>query len=165
MIRFLSACLLAGMLPVAMADRDDVVGYWSSGTSIFQIYEESGSLFGQIRALREPNYLPGERPGFDGKPRTDAANPDPALQNEAIVGLHMFSEYQYDDGMWQGMIYDPESGNTYQSRMKVNDRGELEIRGYVGMPMFGRTATFAPAESCSEEIVTMLAQIDGPRPC
>lgn len=147
----------------ALADRAAVQGYWSTGTSIFEVYEEDGALYGQIRALTSPIYETGEREGMDGQPRIDTKNPDPALRDRPLIGLHMFSGYQYDDGQWQGKIYDPESGNTYQSNMKVNRKGELEIRGYVGVPMFGRTARFEPISTCSENIVAMLEQLEEAR--
>lgn len=149
----------------AFADRDAVKGYWSTGDSIFEIYEKDGALYGQIRALNSPTYEPGEREGYDGKPRMDTENPEPGLQSRPLIGLHMFSEYAYEDGRWQGKIYDPATGNTYQSRMKVNGDGELEIRGYVGMPMFGRTAIFPPASNCTPEVVAMLPQLESPPRC
>ena len=70
----------------------------------------------------------------------------------------MFTDYHYEDSQWRGRIYDPESGKTYQSKMKVNGKGQLEIRGYIRIPMFGRTATLDPVASCKPRIVEMLAQ-------
>lgn len=160
----LFAALLIVTLPAA-AERDAVTGYWSTGDSIFEIYEQDGTLLGQIRALRSPVYEPGEREGYAGKPRVDSENPDPELRGRPLLGLHMFSDYAYEDGLWQGSIYDPETGNTYQSRMKVNRRGELEIRGYIGMPMFGRTATFQPASRCTDDIIELLDQLPSPPAC
>lgn len=156
--------LMASAQPAA-AERDAVVGYWSTGDSIFEVYQDDDTLYGQIRVLISPTYESGERPGFEGEPRADTENPDEDLRGRPLVGLHMFSEYEYADGRWQGKIYDPESGNTYQSRMTVNDDGQLEIRGYVGMPMFGRTATFPPATSCSDNDQQMIEAADLPISC
>jgi uncharacterized protein (DUF2147 family) len=39
-----------------------------------------------------------------------------------------------------GEILDPESGTVYRCTAKVIDSGKaLEVRGYVGTPLFGRT--------------------------
>lgn len=154
-----------GAVSSAADNRDSVKGYWASPGSIFEVYERDGSLYGQIRVLKDPYYLPEEVPGLSGKPRTDRLNPDPDLQSVPLIGLHMFSAYEFKDGQWQGLIYDPESGKTYKSRMKVNAEGELEIRGYVGVPMFGRTARFLPVESCDEHIVEMLSDLPGVDAC
>jgi uncharacterized protein (DUF2147 family) len=78
------------------------------------------------------------------------------LRDRPILGLNLVSGYQFEDGTWQGKIYDPESGKVYSSRMKVGRKGNLEMRGYIGIPMFGRTATFVPANRCEAHIVSML---------
>ena len=72
--------------------------------------------------------------------------------------MNIYSDYVFQNSRWQGKIYDPESGNTYESYMKLKS-GVLEIRGYVGMPMFGRTAKFKAVESCTEEHEIMLNRI------
>ncbi len=163
-MRYLLMALL--VLPLgALADRERVTGYWATGDSIFEIYEQDGTLYGQVRALREPRYSAEENPDLAGEVRMDLNNPDAALQSRPIIGLHMFSEYEYKGGQWQGKIYDPESGNTYQSKMTVNRDGQLEIRGYVGLPMFGRTAQFEPISACMPHIVEMLPQIDSADAC
>jgi uncharacterized protein (DUF2147 family) len=154
MVRFIIFMLFSAQ---AVADnRETVRGLWSSDGSIFKVYELNNALFGQIVALNEPAYTVDENPEKAGQPRVDALNPDPNLRSQPILGLHMFKEYQFEDGQWQGSIYDPESGKTYQSKMKISVDGRLEIRGYVGIPMFGRTAVFEPVSTCSERIVKML---------
>ena len=110
----------------------------------------------------EPLYEEGER---QGQPKVDDLNPDPELKGQPIIGLHMFSEYEFSNGKWQGKIYDPESGNTYQSRMEVTRDGELEIRGYIGIPMFCRTATFLPVSACEPHIIDMLEQLSSLDAC
>ncbi|MFT5011660.1 MAG: hypothetical protein ACI9HA_000307 [Dinoroseobacter sp.] len=146
-------------------DRELVVGHWASEGSIFEITLADGTLKGQVRALFNPNYLSEEDADRVGQPRTDDNNPDSELRDRPIIGLAMFSEYQFEDGQWQGKIYDPESGNTYQSRMKITGKGDLEIRGYIGIPMLGRTAKFAPVQRCTAEIQNMILQLEGQFTC
>jgi len=46
-----------------------------------------------------------------------------------------------------GDILDPNNGKVYRVRLKVVDNGtRLEVRGYIGTPMFGRTQTWVRAE-------------------
>ena len=54
-------------------------------------------------------------------------------------------------------IYDPESGKVYDSTMRGGRDDKLRMRGYIGMPMFGRTETFQPLRACTAAIRTMLA--------
>lgn len=155
------------LLPSAVhaAGPNAVVGFWASGNSIFEIERVGDSLTGTVRALLNPTYLDEENSGRTGEVRTDDNNPTESLRSQPLLGLSMFSEYRFDDGVWQGKIYDPESGNTYQSRMKLNKAGNLEIRGYIGMPMFGRTAEFMPLERCTGPIQTMLSQLEVDMTC
>jgi uncharacterized protein (DUF2147 family) len=41
-----------------------------------------------------------------------------------------------------GTIYDSESGKTYSCNVKMVDENTLEVRGYVGISMIGRTDTW-----------------------
>lgn len=136
--------------------RQEVKGFWASDGSIFSIFESDGILHGEIIALKEPLYTREEDAEREGQAKRDGENPDEILRQRPIIGLDMFSEYRFEKKRWQGKLYDPESGNTYQSRMVVAADGRLEIRGYIGVPLFGRTAQFDPVTSCQPHIVEML---------
>jgi len=53
-----------------------------------------------------------------------------------------------DKGLWDGgEILDPNNGKTYKVRMKPIDGGQhLELRGYIGVPLLGRTQTWIRVE-------------------
>ncbi len=156
----LTVGLNSGAFSAASKNEVDqaVFGLWASEGSIFRTYYEDNTVKGEILALREPVYTKEESEEKAGQIRLDDKNPDEALRNRPIVGMNIYSDYAFKDGQWQGKIYDPESGNTYQSKMKLKS-GMLEIRGYIGMPMFGRTAKFKPVESCTDEFEIMLTRI------
>ena len=94
-----------------------------------------------------------------GAPRRDDKNPDEGQRDRPVLGLELLSDYTYEGKKWQGKIYDPESGNSYSSNMRVGRNGMLKMRGYIGVPMFGRTAEFRPVASCEEDIVLMLRSV------
>lgn len=64
----------------------------------------------------------------------DANNPDRALRTRQVRGLRFldgFSEGR--NGRWTGgRIYDPETGNTYRSELRLLPNGNLEVKGCVG---------------------------------
>lgn len=97
----------------------------------------------------EPQYVEGEEYGPVGATRRDDLNPEPAKRSQAIVGSHLLDEYRHNGKRWEGKIYDPESSN-------------LKVRGYIGIPMLGRTAIFAPMALCIEVIKTMLKRSSRP---
>ncbi|MGJ7583625.1 DUF2147 domain-containing protein, partial [Variovorax sp. RHLX14] len=52
---------------------------------------------------------------------------------------------------WAGQIYNRENGKTYSCNMSVstagNPAGELLLRAYVGLPLFGKTQRWVRASS------------------
>ena len=145
--------------------ENGVFGSWASSGSIFLVSEEDGFLHGRIEVIKDAIYLMDEDPKRVGQLRLDDKNPDAVMKVRPLVGIEMFSDYRYRDGQWRGYIYDPESGNTYESKMKVGKDGRLEIRGYIGVPMFGRTSKFEPVKVCSEEIRHLLTMMNDTQTC
>ena len=46
-----------------------------------------------------------------------------------------------------GDILDPNNGKVYSAKLKLVDDGrKLDVRGYIGMPMLGRTQTWQRVE-------------------
>ena len=134
------------------------MGRWGSDNSIIEIVESGGKLHATVIALLDPVYRAGED-GVAGTVRVDSKNPNEALRSRPLVGIDLLEAYSYEDGKWHGRIYDPESGNTYKSQMSVDHDGNLLMRGYIGMPMLGRTAVFKPISSCTGNIPKMLASV------
>ena len=59
---------------------------------------------------------------------------------EILGGLEPSSRAE---GVWtDGTLYDPGSGSTYRASLTVADANRLELRGYVGVPLLGRTTTW-----------------------
>ena len=144
----------SGLAPVA---RTAVFGRWAEPRTILEFREEpNGELSGRVVALMEPAYLPEDGFGPVGTPRRDDHNPDQALRSRPMLGLNLLSNYRFDGKRWQGDIYDPEGGGTYTSRFWVDANGDLRMRGYLGIPLLGRTAVFKPVSLCADYIVEML---------
>ena len=53
-----------------------------------------------------------------------------------------------EKGAWVGGdILDPNDGKIYKVLLKLADGGKkLDVRGYIGMPMLGRTQTWQRVE-------------------
>jgi uncharacterized protein (DUF2147 family) len=91
---------------------------------------------------------------------TDIHNPDPGLRGRALCGLKIGSGFTLRDPSHAvaGLIYDPKTGKTYHGSMSAEMSAEgnapkLELRGYVGIPLFGESQTWTrpakPVEPCS----------------
>ncbi len=152
----LAAALLAtGLLPVAAAAQpsDAVVGIWltepgeQGGRAKVEVQEQDGVFVGRIVWLEEPSFPSGEHAG---EPKIDLENPDPAQRDREILGLTILRGFTYaGDGTWSGgTIYDPANGKTYKAKMTLSGAGDdtLDVRGYVGISLFGRTSTWKRVE-------------------
>jgi len=133
----------AATTPASAEDKADLVtGYWltQEKDGIIQVYKgESGSIEGKIV-------------GGSGPPRKDVNNPDPAERDKWLRGKVIARGFRYDgQAYWAGgTIYDPNNGSTYKCRMKLNADGNLEVRGYIGVPILGRTAVWTRTKAPEE---------------
>ncbi len=152
-----AAAWMAGLLTsAAWSDESEVFGIWSGGDSLVEVRQEGERLSMKVLAIRDAVYGPDESPGEPGAPRRDDNNPEPALQARLLVGMELLSDYRWSGKRWEGKIYDPGSGNTYSSRMSL-DGERLKMRGYIGVPMLGRTQHFVPVRACEPEVAAMAA--------
>jgi uncharacterized protein (DUF2147 family) len=73
------------------------------------------------------------------------------LKDRAIVGMAILTGLKVsadDPSIWEGgNILDPDSGSQYRARILIAPGGKtLEMRGYLGAPLFGRSQTWLRAE-------------------
>ncbi len=116
--------------------NDAILGVWKNGegTGLIQVYKKGEKYFGKLVWLKVPN-------DPDGKPRTDINNPEANLKSRPLKGLENLRDFEFKgDNKWEdGRIYDPKTGSDYSCSMKLIDENTLEVRGFVGVSLFGRT--------------------------
>jgi uncharacterized protein (DUF2147 family) len=44
-----------------------------------------------------------------------------------------------EGGVWHGQVTDPRNGKVYNAELRINPRGRLLMRGYIGIPLLGQT--------------------------
>jgi uncharacterized protein (DUF2147 family) len=83
----------------------------------------------------------GKIVGGNAPERLDQHNPDPARQSLTLLGQIIVRGMKYDGGgEWSGgTIYDPDSGRTYKCRLAWLDRDRLQVRGFIGFALLGRS--------------------------
>lgn len=126
-----------------LAADDAVIGTWKTadGRALIKIYHCGTNICGRVAWLREPDFPADDREGMAGKPRTDRHNPNPELRNHRVIGLQIMEGFtRGDDDRWDhGTIYDSDSGKTYRSRLTLIGPNRLDLHGYIGIPLFGRS--------------------------
>jgi uncharacterized protein (DUF2147 family) len=109
---------------------DAIVGEWLTAAKDgkVQIYKSGNKFFGKISWGNRPN----------GK---DTNNPDPKLRDQNLIGLVILKDFAFNgkDKWEDGTIYDPNNGKTYSCVIRLKDESTLEVRGYIGISLLGRT--------------------------
>ena len=132
-------CLFAATKTFAKTpEADKILGVWLSEdkTGKIDIYKEKGKYFGKLiwgKTMYEPNGITS---------RKDVKNKDEKLRARNLKDLIMLYDFTYHNGVWDGgEIYDPYSGKTYSCTLKLKG-SKLNIRGYIGVSLFGRTSVW-----------------------
>jgi uncharacterized protein (DUF2147 family) len=109
---------------------DAIVGEWLTAAKDgkVQIYKSGNKFFGKISWGNRPN----------GK---DTNNPDTKLRDQNLIGLVILKDFAFNgkDKWEDGTIYDPNNGKTYSCVIRLKDEKTLEVRGYIGISLLGRT--------------------------
>ncbi|MCS6905920.1 MAG: DUF2147 domain-containing protein [Bacteroidia bacterium] len=135
---FIVSILLIGLFQKGNSQNkaDAILGTWLTGTGKGKVkIEKIGEKYhGKIVWLRDPK-------NPDGTPKVDKNNPDPALQKRPLMGLRVLRDFVYvGDNKWEeGKIYDPENGKDYSCILTLIDENTLNVRGYIGFSLIGRT--------------------------
>lgn len=124
--------------------QTSVEGVWfnTKKDGKIKIFEKDGKFYGKIVWLLEPNDK------NDGKPKRDINNPEDSKHQDPIIGLVVLKGLSFDkNNVWDdGKIYDPENGKTYSCKMTLIDNDHLDVRGFVGFSLLGRTENWTRAK-------------------
>ncbi|MTG98384.1 MULTISPECIES: DUF2147 domain-containing protein [Myroides] len=127
---------------VCTANAQGIVGKWktiddSTGKekSIVEIYEKDGKYYGKVAKLLNPS-----------KPNPKCEKCEGDEKGAPIEGLVIIKGLQKKGEEYTGgKITDPESGKQYKCTVKLNGKDKLDVRGYVGISLMGRTQTWVKA--------------------
>jgi len=114
---------------------DAIIGTWlnSSGKGQIQIYKQGNKYYGKLVWLKEPN-------DEQGNPKMDTKNPNASLKNKPLLGSVILRDFVFDEDEWNsGRIYDPQNGKDYKCYLRLKDARTLNVRGYIGVSLLGRT--------------------------
>jgi uncharacterized protein (DUF2147 family) len=137
-------CLTTGL---AIAQTTPV-GVWKTiddsskiEKSLVRITETAGVLTGKIEKLLDP----ATKPDAVCDQCNDERKDKPMLGLTILTGVKQSSS---SSDLWDGgHILDPKDGKIYKVRLSPIEGGKkLEVRGYIGMPLLGRTQTWLRME-------------------
>jgi len=133
---------------LAAAQATSPVGLWKTiddskaiEKSLVRIAETNGVFSGTVEKLLDPKTAPDAV----CKECTDERKDKPILGMTIMRNVKASAgDKAVFDG---GDILDPDNGKVYRVKLTVTDGGrKLDVRGYIGMPLLGRTQTWIRAE-------------------
>jgi uncharacterized protein (DUF2147 family) len=140
---FLFFCFAVCINSPAFA-QSSPVGLWKTidddtghEKSLVRITENRGVLEGRIEALLDPD--------DPADARCEQCTDD--RHNQRLQGMLIIRGGRQADGKpgrWDGgEILDPENGKIYRLKLTLSPDGrKLDVRGYIGTPLFGRSQTW-----------------------
>jgi uncharacterized protein (DUF2147 family) len=132
--------LLLIALLTAGAAHADPRGLWLTASGNLEVRVEpcGAALCGKVARViaNQSMSRPGEAMAADAQPAQEGmlilSDFAPSDSETAADGSRVTTE-------WRGRIFNRENGKTYDCLMSMGPAGELKLRGYVGLPLFGRT--------------------------
>ena len=132
--------------PIIVAMESSPVGMWKTlddktgeARSVIKVWTEKGELSGQITKLfRKPDKNPN--------PLCDKCTGE--NKDKPVIGMTIMWGLKQDGDEWNGgQILDPDDGKIYKCKVEVVEGGKkLEVRGFIGFALIGRTQTWVRAE-------------------
>jgi hypothetical protein len=141
---FRSAFALAFLLVTTMVVRADTpptaAGFWEvkdddGNPTAWFLFTEKNDVFSArlVKGFKKPSEM---------KPADNICSKCPGNKKGAhIMGLTLFYGMKRDGLQYrEGSVLDPRDGSIYHAQMDLSDDGEeLSVRGYIGIPMLGKT--------------------------
>ncbi|MDR1031444.1 MAG: DUF2147 domain-containing protein, partial [Treponema sp.] len=105
---------------IIWTNAQELEGLWltTNGESIVQIYKVNNVL-------------------YQGRLIWTADQSDEAKNYHGSMVLIDFE--QIDTTVFKGQVNDPEKQRTYSCTITMKNENALDLRGYIGIPLFGRT--------------------------
>ncbi|MBN8692950.1 MAG: DUF2147 domain-containing protein [Bacteroidetes bacterium] len=119
------------------AQNHEHLGYFMSPqeNSIFKFYKQGEKYFAKIVWMKLPE-------------RKDTLNPDLNKRSLKILGSIPVYDFIFDGKhtWYKGHVYDANTGKTYKSKITRDEKGNLIVRGYIGLSILGKTEYFVKVD-------------------
>ncbi|MFN7694410.1 MAG: DUF2147 domain-containing protein [Burkholderiales bacterium] len=144
-MKSLIAAVVLGVVAVGAQAQMSPVGVWKT------IDDKTKAEKAQVRVIETGGVLSGKiekllAPGANQEAKCDKCSDD--RKDKPVIGMEIIRSVKKDGDVWTGgTILDSAEGKVYKVKMTPIEGGKkMEVRGYVGAPMFGRTQVWQRVE-------------------
>ena len=134
--------MLVANLALAQVKADDICGIWLTEDSRgkMEIFKNPKNNTYEIKVVWQKNSK-----DENGKEKLDKKNPKPELRNRPLQGMVFATGLTFDagdQGWYGGSVYNPEDGNMYSCKARLDGNRILRFRGYLWVSLLGKTTTW-----------------------
>lgn len=131
--------LLAAKISVAQIDPTIGTWYNEEKDSKLQFFKNGEKLFCKVIWVDPKANLP----------KTDINNPNDKLKTQPVIGMVFLKNFVYKgENVWEdGTVYDPKNGKTYSGKVTIVSQNKIDLRGFIGISLIGRTSHFTRASN------------------
>lgn len=126
----------------AHAERDPVFGLWltEDRDAVIELYGCETKTCGRFYWLGSSE---------NGDIQRDEHNHDAEQRDRPLCRMTFMTDFNnVGEGNYaEGFIYNPEDGWDYKAELKLEDKNTLNVRGYILLPIFGRSQTWTRVHS------------------
>ena len=136
-------CLLTSTV-ASIAFAQSPAGLWKTiddatgkEKAMVRITEAGGVFTGKVEKLLDPT-----------KQDSKCDDCTDSRKGQPVLGLTIIRNIKKGESHWEGGdILDAANGKVYRARLTLSaDNKKLDVKGYIGTPLFGRTQTWSRVE-------------------
>ena len=136
-------CLLTSTV-ASIAFAQSPAGLWKTiddatgkEKAMVRITESAGVFTGKVEKLLDP-----------AKQDSKCDECTDSRKGQPVLGLTIIRNIKKGESHWEGGdILDAANGKVYRARLTLSeDNKKLDVKGYIGTPLFGRTQTWSRVE-------------------
>ena len=108
---------------------DDITG---KEKGVVEIFEYKGKVYGKVIEIFEVE-----------KKHVKCEKCDGDEKNKPVMGMNIIKGLTKDGAVYNGgKVLDPKIGKWYHCKITLEGKDKLIVRGYIGIPLFGRSQTW-----------------------
>ena len=139
-----SLVCVVSSLAQAQAQAQSPAGAWKTvddatgkEKAIVRITEAGGVFTGKVEKLLDP-----------AKQDSKCDECTDSRKGQPVIGLTIMRNIKKGESHWEGGdILDAANGKVYRARLTLSeDNKKLDVKGFIGTPLFGRTQTWTRME-------------------
>lgn len=105
---------------------DDISG---KEKGVVEIFEHKGKIYGKVIEIFETD-----------KKHVKCEKCDGDEKNKPVLGMNIIKGLAKDGSVYSGgKVLDPKIGKWYHCKITLDGKDKLIVRGYIGIPLFGRS--------------------------